>query len=54
MRLADYLPSKRAKPKGDHERRIKMSLMRDVLKVLEGRGHEDAAKVLRGVYGEYE
>jgi hypothetical protein len=38
----------------DHDRRTKTALMRDVLKVLEGSGHESAAKVLRGVFKEYE
>jgi endonuclease III-like uncharacterized protein len=38
----------------DHEHHVKTALMRDVLKVLEGTGHESAAKVLRGVFGEYE
>jgi hypothetical protein len=39
---------------GDHEHHIKTALMRDVLKVLEGTGHEGAAKVLRGVFEEYQ
>jgi hypothetical protein len=54
MKTSDYLPPKRAKPKSDREHHIKTALMRDVLKVLEGTGHESAAKVLRGVFGEYE
>jgi HD superfamily phosphohydrolase YqeK len=55
MRLADYLRPKRAKPKvSDGERLAKTALMRDVLKVLEGTGHESAAKVLRGVFEEYQ
>jgi hypothetical protein len=54
MKTADYLPSKRAKTQSKREKLIKTALMRDVLKVLEGTGHESAAKVLRGVFGEYQ
>jgi hypothetical protein len=55
VKLAAYLPSRfqRLLMK-DRERRTKTALMRDVLKVLEGTGHESAAKVLRGVFGEYQ
>jgi hypothetical protein len=55
MAAVTRLPSRPERKKAsDKERRIKSSLLRDVLKVLEGSGHESAAKVLRGVFGEYE
>jgi hypothetical protein len=55
MKTASHLPTRpQLKSQSKRDKLIKTALMRDVLKVLEGTGHESAAKVLRGVFGEYE
>jgi hypothetical protein len=55
MKAASHLPTRpQLKSQSKRDKLIKTALMRDVLKVLEGTGHESAAKVLRGVFGEYE
>jgi hypothetical protein len=55
VKPASYLPTRpQLKSQSKREKLIKTALMRDVLKVLEGSGHESAAKVLRGVFREYE